>query len=415
MIHTFYELYQLFPKLDCGLCGNPSCRTTARKVATGEATVDQCVNLRRPEFKQNRERILKILEERVEIGAKGTVSLDETGVTYIHPCVTEAGRIAAESKLSSGLEGTVDLKFGFFDPLMICWALNAAELFTDVRCSPNLGVASVKIDEKTVMVFKDGRINVRRAKDRKDAVETIRLMSRSLWGAIICSCGNAGVDCASGGCKDCLTRGCPVIAGGPPDSTGSRFGPTERTTTSAILDRAKALPAGNHFDEENKRLDEALEILKEATETILKGAPSTKLNDSARQRISEVNKLAIRFIVETPKVQDAAIGLVLAGVALDVTRMAEAVSTLTQQRITISNELKDLLIRAIEVATQGYRAYRATDVDQARQVMDKYTVFKRKWTDAFKKSSEKEALVAAEKLAVNGFYIARLLTKPFPV
>jgi len=412
---TFHELYQLFPKLDCGLCGNPSCRTTARKLATGEATIEQCVNLGRPEFQQNRERILGILKEGVEIGAKGTIVIDETGVTYIHPCVSEAGRVAAESKLSSGPEGTVDLKFGFFDPMMICWALNAAGLFTDVRCSPNLGVARVNIGDKTVMVSKDGRINVRRARDKKDAVETIRLISRSLWGAIICSCcGNAGVDCASGGCEDCLTRVCPVIAGGPPDPTGSKPGPTEQTTASTIFDRAKALPTSSYFDEGSERLDEALEIVMEIGERMLKGSPDMKLIERARQKISEVNKLAIRFVVETPRVQDATIGLILAGVALDVNRMAEAVNMLAQQKTLISNELKNLLRRAVEVATEAYWAYREVNADQAKRAIDKYTTFRKKWTDAFRESSEKEALVAVEKLAVNGFYIARLLTKPLP-
>jgi len=412
--HTFHELHQLFPKLDCGLCGNPSCRTTARKLAAGEVTINQCVNLGRPEFQQNRERILEVLEEGVEIGAKGTIVIDETGITYIHPCISEAGRVTAESKLSSGPEGAVDLKFGFFDPMMICWALNAAGLFTDVRCSPNLGLARVNVGEKTVMIFKDGRINVRRAVDKKDAVDTIRLISRSLWGAIICSCcGNAGVDCASGGCEDCLTKVCPVIAGGPPDPTGSKLAPMEQTTASTIFDRAKALPTGSYFYEGSKLLDEALEMVMKVAERT-KRSPNMKLIEKAQQRIGEANKLAIRFVVETPRVQDATIGLILAGVALDVTRMVEAVSMLTQQKGLISNELKDLLRQAIAIATQAYGAYRTANADQAKQAIDKYTTFRKTWTDAFRKSSEKEALVAVEKLAVNGFYIARLLTKPLP-
>ncbi len=413
MTHTFYELHQLFPKMDCGLCGNPSCRTTARKVTTGEETIDNCVNLRRPEFERNRERIWEILKEGVEIGAKGTIVLDEAGLTYIHPCVSEAGRVTAESKLSSSPEGTVDLKFGFFDPMMICWALNAAGLFTDVRCSANLGVARVNIRDKTVMIFKDGRINVRRARDKKDAIETIRLISRILWGAIICSCGNAAVDCASGGCENCLTTVCPVIAGGPPEPTGSTLHPSEQITASTISDKAKTLSSGSYFEEGSKRLDEALEFVIEFAQRLVKGLLDMKLIEGAHQRIAEVNRLATRFIIETPRVQDASIGLILAGVALDVTRMTEAVGTIAQQK-NLSGEQVELLKESIEIIKQAYSAYRAGRTDQAKQAINKYKTFRKKWSNSFRKTAEKEALVAVEKLATNGFYIARLMRKPLP-
>jgi len=38
------------------------------------------------------------------------------------------------------------------------------------------------------------------------------------------------------------------------------------------------------------------------------------------EKIVQVNKLAIRFIVETSNVYDASIGLILSGVAMDLSR-----------------------------------------------------------------------------------------------
>ena len=416
MAHKFHELYELFPKFDCGLCGNPSCRTMARKAATGDAKPGQCVNMStRPEYQENLQKINKLLGEGVEIGAKGTVVIGETGITYIHPCISEAGRVTAEAKLTSGPEGAIDLKFGFFDPIMLCWALESSGLFKDVKCSPSLGVAKVLVDDKTVMVFKDGRMNVRRARDKMDAVETIRLVSRSLWGSIICSCcGNSGVDCASGGCEDCLTRVCPVIGGGPPDPTVTSRVPFKQTTALTIFERVKELQSSLYFQDGSRCIDEAVEIFERLTDEVLKGSLSLKLLDLARGKLNEANRLAIRFIVETPRMEDATIGLILAGVSLDVSRAIEGLGMLAKEASFIPAELKDLTRKAVEIVGKAYQAYRRGDLNLSKWARDEYMSFRERWMKFFKEPYEKNILVAIEKIAVNGFYIARLLTKPLP-
>lgn len=416
MAHKFHELYGLFPKLDCGLCGNPSCRTMARKVATGDAKPEQCVNMStRLEYRENLQGISKLLSEGIEIGAKGTVVIGETGVTYIHPCISEVGRVTAEAKLTSGPEGAVDLKFGFFDPIMLCWALETSGLFKDVKCSPSLGVARVMVDDKTVMVFKDGRMNVRRARDKIDAIETIRLVSRSLWGSIICSCcGNSGVDCASGGCEDCLTRVCPVIGGGPPDPAITSRAPLKQTTASTIFERVKELPSGIYFQDGSRRVDEAVEIVERLADEVLRGPVNLNLLDLAKEKLNEANKLAIRFIVETPRVEDATIGLILAGASLDVSRVVDGLSMLAKEAGSMPAELKDLFMRAIEIVGKAYQAYRRVDLILSEWARNEYMGLRGRLMKLFKEPYERSVLVAIEKIAVNGFYIARLLTKPLP-
>ncbi len=414
---TVRDIYELMPKKDCGLCGNPSCRTAARKIATGDMTVDQCANLKLHEFKENKERILQLLKEGVEVGAKGTIVIGEEGITYIHPCISEAGRVAAEAKLTSGPEGTVqNLKYGFFDPIVMCWALNTSGLFKNVRCSPRLGTAIINLNGKTVTVFHDGRITVRRAKDKQDAIQAIRLTSRALWASIICSCcGNAGVDCASGGCEDCLTKICPVLAGGPPDPLSASTSPTGQTTGSTIFERAKTIETGKYFEKGFQNLDQAMEAVNQSAHWILNGRFSSKQMDSIKVKIDEANNLAIRFVVETPRVQDATMGLILAGVTLDVTRMLEGLEVLVRSNKQPSEELKELLLTAVEIAGQAYQALRAVNLDQAKQITSKYVEFKKAWGEAFRKNKEEQdMLVAIEKIAANGFYIARLLTKPLP-
>jgi len=390
----------------------------ARKIATGDAKPEQCVNLStRPEYQKNLQEISQLLREGVEIGAKGTIIIEETGVTYIHPCISEAGKVTAEARLTSGPEGVVDLKYGFYDPIQLCTTLNMAGFFEDVRCSPNLGIGRVTVDNKTVLIYKDGRINVRRAKDKEDAVQTIRLVSRSLWGAIICSCcGNAGVDCASGGCEDCITRVCPVIGGGPPDPTVTSRGPTQQTTGSTIFDRVKSLETKGYFEEGVKQLDEAFETFGEASFEFLKEQVIDKAAlKSIEEKIAQVNKLAIKFIVETQSVYDAAIGLMLSGVAMDLTRMVNGLEIVMSSKEMLSPNLKELFSEAVRIATEAYHNFRIADFEKAKHLADQYTNFRKQWTEAFRKMPEKEVLTGIEKISVNGFYISRLLVKPLPM
>ena len=415
--HTYHQLYNLMPKLDCGLCGNPSCRTMARKIATGDAKPEQCINLStRREYQKNLQHVRQLLREGVDIGAKGTIVIEETGVTYIHPCISETGKVTAEARLTSGPEGAVDLKYGFYDPIQLCMILNMAGFFEDVRCSPNLGIGRVTVEDKTILIYKDGRINVRQAKDREDAVQTLRLVSRSLWGAIICSCcGNTGVDCASGGCEDCVTRVCPVIGGGPPDPTITNRGAIQQTTASTIFDRVKSLETRGYFEEGVKQLDEAFEIFGDVSVKFLE----EQINDktalkSIADRITKVNKSAIKFIVETVSVYDAAIGLILSGVAMDLTRMVNGLESVMSSKEALSPKLREFLSEAVGIATEAYHDFRVVDLEKAKRIADKYTKFRTRWIEAFRKMPEKEVLAGIEKISVNGFYISRLLVKPLP-
>jgi len=416
MTHRAYEVYSLMPGKDCGSCSNPSCRTMARKIVAGDTKVEQCINLARPEYKDNAEKIRKLLEEGVEQGARGIVVVGEEGITYIHPCISEAGKVTAEARLTSGPEGEVELKYGFYDPVMMCWILSQSGIFNNLKCSPRLGVARVDVDGKTIMVFQDGRINVRKAKDRKDALQAIRLVSRTLWGSIICSCcGNTGVDCASGGCEDCVTRVCPVLAGGPPDPLASTRGPSDQTVTSTIFDRAKKLEAGEYFFEGVRRLDRVMSLLAEVAQKISEGQFDRPPIKAMNEDIDVANRLAIRFIVETPRVQDATIGLILAGVSLDIRRMVAGLEALAENRGTLLETSRELLREAVDIADRAYNAYRYVNFQEAEGVKEAYQNFRRRWKQLFmEQPSEQDVLVAIEKIATNGFYIARLLTKPIP-
>jgi ArsR family metal-binding transcriptional regulator len=417
MPHSLHELYNLMPKLDCGLCGNPSCQTMARKIAAGDVKPEECLPLSALlRFRENLQKIKQLVHERIEIGAKGRVVNEETGVTYIHPCITEAGKVAAEARLTSSAEGAPDLKYGFYDTLQLCAILNTTEFFQDVKCSPSLGIGRVHVDDKTVLVYKDGRINVRKAKDREDAIHIIRQVSRSLWGAIICTCGNASVDCASGGCEQCQIQICPVISGGPPEPTVTNRSPKQQTTASTIFERVRTQETRKHFEEGMKQLDEAFSLFQQASLKFLK---EHSVNGSAlrlvEEKIVQVNKLAMRFIVETSNVYDASIGLILSGVAMDLSRIVGGLKRLTSSKSEFSSlAFTRLLSEAVDIAVEAYNSFRTNNFKGARHVASRYEEFRKQWREAFREMPQKDLLIAIEKIAVNGFYMSRLLIKPLP-
>ena len=389
----------------------------ARKIATGDTKPEQCFNIStRIEYKQNLQKIKQLLREGIEIRAKGTIIIEDTGITYIHPCISETGKVTAEARLKTSPEGTSDLKYGFYDPIQLCTIMNITDFFKDTRCSPNLGVGRATIDDKTALIYKDGRINVRKAKDKEDAIQTIRLISRSLWGAIICSyCGNASIDCASGGCEECITRICPVISGGPPDPTVTSRSMVQQTSVSTIFGKVKILETKEYFEEGIRQLDDAFDIFEKTSLNILKKQP---FNSSAlktiKDKIAEINKLAIKFIVETPDVYDAAIGLILSGVAMDITRMADGLKIVTSSKKALSPNLKELFSEAVTLATEAYHAFKAVNFEKAEHVAERYVKFRKQWMEAFREMSEKDVLIGIEKIAINGFYLSRLLIKPLP-
>lgn len=418
MPHSFHELYNLMPKLDCGLCGNPSCQTMTRKIAVGDSEPKECLPLSaKPELKGNIQKIKQLAREGTEIRAKGTVVNEETGITYIHPCTTEADKIVAETKLISSLESAADLKYGFYDPMQVCTILNATDFFQDAKCSPSLGIGKAHMNDKAVLIYKNGKINVRQAKDKEDAMQTIRQVSRALWGATICTCGNASVDCASGGCEQCQTHICPVMKSGPPDPTLTKQFRTQPTTTPTIFERAKTLETREHFEEGMKQLDEAFRLFNQANLKFSKEhSVSSSLLRLIEDKVAKTNKLAIQFTVETSNVYDASIGLILSGLAMDSTRIVNGLKSLTSSKSDFSSPVfTRLLSEAINTATEAYNSFKTVDFEKAKQVAARYTEFSERWMETFTTMPQKDLLISIEKIAVNGFYISRLLTKPLPM
>jgi len=82
-------------------------------------------------------------------------------ISFIKPCTSSRKRLLAEVRLRRG-----------FSPRDLCMILEKARIGGTVKCSEDLGVARIEWKGKTVMVFASGEVSIRRAENKKDAIET---------------------------------------------------------------------------------------------------------------------------------------------------------------------------------------------------------------------------------------------------
>ena len=90
-------------------------------------------------------------------------------LTYIKPCVTDKSRKMAEVML--GLGSPVDPEFMFS---------RLKAIYPDLGCSKELGLARIKNDGMTLMVFSNGRIIVREAKSEADILRHVTEIANAL-------------------------------------------------------------------------------------------------------------------------------------------------------------------------------------------------------------------------------------------
>ena len=83
------------------------------------------------------------------------------------PCMTEDGKIIATARLGKHIE------------ISRSYELLRAK-FADAKCSEKLGIIKINYMGKTVMVFRNGKISIRKAEDENDAIETIKKVTEVL-------------------------------------------------------------------------------------------------------------------------------------------------------------------------------------------------------------------------------------------
>ncbi|MBS7655884.1 hypothetical protein KEJ50_05225 [Candidatus Bathyarchaeota archaeon] len=131
---------------------------------------------------------------------KGEItSFGEMEIAYIQPCASERGKVTADIVMSREDKT-------FFDFTMVCLILELYKImFAEEKCNQVLGAAMIKWRGRDIIVFRNGRISVKRALSKDEVKKILASLNRLLWGSVLCNnCGKPLVDCAFGKCKKCM-------------------------------------------------------------------------------------------------------------------------------------------------------------------------------------------------------------------
>ncbi len=196
------SILQLFPHLDCSLCGNPTCEAMARRVFSDEQSYLDCPVLTPVDKKKIEDRLSKRSK------LNNYFSFSEP-IVELQPCA-EYGKITLESMVHRPHNS---LHQQLFAPCEMC-ALFQDVSFEKARCSKVMGYAYLEIEEKAIHIFNSGKIIIRRANDRDDAIKTLEEFENILWPAVVCTCGSPFSDCLGGGCPSCGSQACAALEWG---------------------------------------------------------------------------------------------------------------------------------------------------------------------------------------------------------
>lgn len=96
-------------------------------------------------------------------------------IVITKPCTDAPGRFIAES--------TFGRKFNMDRLCTLVKAIDGAKDFTDVKCSESLGVARFDFKDKTLILYRSGRIDLRKVADESDARAAMAELESVLAGA----------------------------------------------------------------------------------------------------------------------------------------------------------------------------------------------------------------------------------------
>jgi len=100
----------------------------------------------------------------------------------VSPCISDRTKLLCDVQLLTNRKKTL------FDARVLKRLLENYG-FTDIKVSEELGVAKFNLPEETVkeiIIFDSGRIRIKKAENREDAQRIIKIVTRILWGALLC-------------------------------------------------------------------------------------------------------------------------------------------------------------------------------------------------------------------------------------
>ncbi len=189
MSNVWTRAWRNTPGYDCGLCGRATCSAFARAYLAGDLEIDACPVMQILDFENLRTTLVAMREQERVIRSRLAPKTDSRDIMFLQPCKDDVTRVAGEFRLYNGIPAGEELRFGGFDPIVLCDLLDAMKnTFTSIKCSRELGYARADKDEMNITILQDGRINLRQIKSKEEAIRLATEIERVVIGSLICDC-----------------------------------------------------------------------------------------------------------------------------------------------------------------------------------------------------------------------------------
>jgi hypothetical protein len=214
--------------------------------------------------------------------------LPDGGVLLTRPCKDTDEKVMAELRVYNGVPVGEQIRFGVFDPNLLCEFIECLSAFFEVvKCSRDLGYGRADTGEMSITLLQDGRVNMRRVDDKESVLKVFETIETAILGSVVCNC--CGNDLIS-------------LVSGLADSDDSH--PALRAGSSICVDKELvSQPLSKHmfmkeFDssEISTLIDSGFDIIQTASKNLINGE-STDLNEG--RSISKLNCRLLALAIDS--------------------------------------------------------------------------------------------------------------------
>jgi hypothetical protein len=173
MVYDFAEFRRLTPGYDCGLCGNATCSTFARRLLLGGNSMSDCPILQHEGYLENRSKMEEMVKDGVVHSSPSVITVPGLKTKYAHPNYFE-DRV---EKLPT--------RFLDYDSahylISLMWKLEKAK-------GEKVEIIDTIFGNLRFLITTSGRIAVNIGEQRTEDRELTSILYKVLWGSVDLLC-----------------------------------------------------------------------------------------------------------------------------------------------------------------------------------------------------------------------------------
>jgi hypothetical protein len=158
-------------------------------LVVGRTDISRCPLLGLKKHRDRRDELDRLRKKKPTLRGRPAAKLPEGGMLLTRPCQDTDEKVMAELRVFNGVEAGDEIFYGVFEPSLLCDLMDCiADRFELIRCSRDLGYGRAEIEDMSITILQDGRVNMRRVSDEKRVLELFREIERAIFASIICNC-----------------------------------------------------------------------------------------------------------------------------------------------------------------------------------------------------------------------------------